>query len=341
MKKLICIVLVAGCAIAHAAKDPDAVDKAIEKGLEFLLAAQKDNGSFTGQYGDTVAIASLAGMSCLATGHVPGDSKYGKLIDRALDYVIGHHNDAGYFGEVGNGKMYAHSIATLFLTEVSGMVSKERQAQIDELLPKAIKVILDAQNVKKDQRNDGGWRYTPDARDSDTSCSGWALMALRSARLNGAQVPKSAIERAVQYMHRHHHKEKGCFGYQNADQNPVTLSGAGILCLELCGKHEDPDSLRAAKYLMSVYRDKLPNESFAYYGLYYASQGLFQIGGENWKEFSDWMYAAYLPRQRGSGAWPGHGSEQSEPYATAMTILAFAVPYRQLPVYQRDETVDE
>ena len=87
--------------------------------------------------------------------------------------------------------------------------------------------------------------------------------------------------------------------------------------------------------------DKLPNESFAYYGLYYASQGLFQIGGENWKEFSDWMYAAYLPRQRGSGAWPGHGSEQSEPYATAMTILAFAVPYRQLPVYQRDETVDE
>ena len=53
------------------------------------------------------------------------------------------------------------------------------------------------------------------------------------------------------------------------------------------------------------------------------------------------MYAAYLPRQRGSGAWPGHGSEQSEPYATAMTILAFAVPYRQLPVYQRDETVDE
>ena len=136
-------------------------------------------------------------------------------------------------------------------------------------------------------------------------------------------------------------RTEGCFGYQNADQYPVTLSGAGILCLELCGKHEDPDSLSAAKYLMSVYRDKLPNEGYAYYGLYYASQGLFQIGGENWKEFSDWMYAAYLPRQRGSGAWPGHGGEQSESYATAMTILAFAVPYRQLPVYQRDETVDE
>ena len=323
--------------VAVAAKEPDKVDVAIEHGLEYLLAVQKESGAYPGQHGDTVAIPALAAMACLATGHVPGDAKYGRLIERSLDYVLSNRDETGYFGKVGNGKMYAHSIATLLLTEVSGMVSKERQAQIDEALPKAIKVILDAQNVKKSKYNDGGWRYTPDTSESDTSCSGWALMALRSARLNGAQVPKSAIERAVQYMHRHHHKEKGCFGYQNA----VTLSGAGILCLELCGKHEDPDSLSAAKFLMSVYREKLPNEGYAYYGLYYASQGLFQIGGENWKEFSEWMYDTYLPRQRSSGAWPEHGGEKTEPYATAMTILAFAVPFRQLPVYQRDETVDE
>ena len=326
---------------AAAAKEPDKVDVAIEHGLEYLLTVQKETGAYPGQYGDTVAIPALAAMACLATGHVPGDAKYGKLIERSLDYVLANHDETGYFGKVGNGKMYAHSIATLLLTEVSGMVSKERQAQIDAVLPKAIKVILDAQNVKKSKQSDGGWRYTPDANDSDTSCSGWALMALRSARLNGAQVPKNAIERAVQYMHRHHNREKGCFGYQNGDQHAVTLSGAGILCLELCGKHEDPDSLSAAKFLMSVYREKLPEEGFAYYGLYYASQGLCQIGGENWKEFSEWMYATYLPKQRASGAWPEHGGERTEPYATAMTILAFAVPFRQLPVYQRDETVDE
>ncbi len=329
------------CSSLFAAKDPDAVDKAIERGLDYLLAAQKEDGSYHGQHGDTVAIASLSGMACLATGHVPGDAKYGKLIERSLDYVLANGDDTGYFGKKGDGKMYAHAIATLFLTEVSGMVSKERQAQIDEALPKAIKVILDAQNVKKNKWDDGGWRYHPDSHDSDTSCSGWTLMALRSARLNGAQVPKTAIERAVQYMHRHHHKEKGCFGYQNQDKCANTLSGAGILCLELCGRHEDPDSLSAAKYLMSVYREHLLDEEYAYYGLYYASQGLFQIGGENWKEFSEWMYSSYLAKQRQSGAWPEHRSERSEPYATAMTILAFAVPYRQLPVYQRDETVDE
>lgn len=53
------------------------------------------------------------------------------------------------------------------------------------------------------------------------------------------------------------------------------------------------------------------------------------------------MYETYLPQQQANGSWPRHKSENCEVYATAMTILAFAVPYRQLPVYQRDETVDE
>ena len=106
---------------ALAAKEPDAVDIAIDRGLEYLLGSQKDDGSFHGQFGDTVAVPALASMACLATGHVPGDAKYGRLIDKSLDYVLANHDETGYFGAKGNGRMYAHSIATLFLTEVSGM----------------------------------------------------------------------------------------------------------------------------------------------------------------------------------------------------------------------------
>lgn len=116
---------------------------------------------------------------------------------------------------------------------------------------------------------------------------------------------------------------------------------AGILCLELCGSHEDPDSMEASKFLMSVYKEKMLEQSFMYYGVYYASQGLFQLGGQNWKEYEDWMYSTFLPRQKEDGSWPQHANENMPVYCTAMTILAFSVPYRQLPVYQRDETVDE
>ena len=335
-----------------AAPTADEVDIAIENGLDYLLNAQLPDGSFKCRNGKTTALPALAAMACMAKGHVPGDAKFGKLIDRSLEYILAHHDATGYFGaefkddegHTVDGKMYAHSISTLLLTEVSGMVSKERQAQIDEILPKAIKVILDAQNIKKSKWEDGGWQYTPTTSRSDTSCSGWALMALRSARLNGAQVPKSAIDRAVEYMHRHHDKDLGCFGYTDTKSFPVTLSGAGILCLELCGKHEDPDSMSAARYLMSIYRDPekgMRKQEYQFYGMYYASQGLFQIGGENWKEFSDWMYSTWVPLQRKDGSWNGRNGEDSPVYATSMIILAFAVPYRQLPVYQRDETVDE
>ena len=336
------VVSVDGIAAPRAA---DPVDLAIARGLEYLLRAQHEDGSYPeSRHGLSTALPSLAAMACLATGHVPGDVRYGQVIDRSLDYVFSHQAADGYLGEAGGGRMYAHAIATLFLTEVSGMVSRERQLQIDGLLPKAIKIILDAQAVRKREFDQGGWRYTPTTCESDTSCSGWCLMALRSARLNGAPVPLSAIQSAVGYMHRHFDKEIGGFGYQRGGKYAITLSGAGILCLELCGRHEDPVSLEASRFIMRNY--KLPTQEgllqreYKYYGMYYSSQGLFQLGGENWKEFSEWMYATFVPMQRADGAWCGKGNEESKAYATSMIILAFAVPYRQLPVFQRDEMVD-
>ena len=341
---LLLAALVAGASFAAGPvgiSKPDEVDASIERGLEFLAANQKEDGSFPGKYGDTTAIPALAAMACLAKGYTPGDAKYGPTIYRSIDYILAHADETGYYGKIGDGKMYAHSISTLFLAEVSGMVDPARQQKIDKALPIAIKIILDAQNIKKGEREAGGWRYTPDTRESDTSCSGWALMALRSARLNGARIPGTAILRAVEYMHKHHSKEQGSFGYQDGERYSVTLSGAGILCLELCGRHNDPDSLSAARYLVKVYQDEMPKQEYKFYGMYYASQGLFQIGGDDWKNFSDWMYRTWIPKQGADGAWRGNSGEDSPAYSTAMMLLAFAVPYRQLPIYQRDETVDE
>ena len=66
---------------------------------------------------------------------------------------------------------------------------------------------------------------------------------------------------------------------------------------------------------------------------------MFQLGGDLWKRFEKWMYGANLPKQRPDGSWPGD-AVSSAAYSTAMTVLAFTVPYRMLPIYQRDETVD-
>lgn len=319
------------------------VDRAIDAGLDYLATAQLPNGSYPEKHGDGGAISAFAGMAFLAKGYTPSHDRYGTCINRSIDYILALADKDGFFGtkQEGNGKMYAHSICTLFLSEVSGMVDLDRQARIDAVLPKSIKILLDAQNIKKGERDKGGWRYQKNSNDSDMSCSGWALMALRSCRLNGGQVPGSAIEMAVEYVKRHHNAGQGNFVYQQGSgEYALTLTGAGILCLELCGRHNDPASLRAANYLLRTYRE-LENQGNKFYGMYYTAQGLFQIGGEHWKVFSSWMYRTWIPKQHASGYWRGDGNEDSRPYCTALMILAFTVPYRQLPIYQRDETVDE
>ena len=316
----------------------DKVDAAITKGLDFIVTQQRADGAFPGEnYGGTTAIPALAGMAFLARGHLPDLPPYGETINRCIDYVLTCADPTGYMGATADGKMYSHCIATLFLSECSGMVSPERQERINAVLPKAVKVILDAQRVQKNERDQGGWRYTPNAGDSDMSCSGWALMALRSARLNGAPIPPEAIAAAVAYVKRHHSANRGGFGYQGPGET-VTLSGAGILCLELCGSHNDPFSLKTSEFLMTCY-ERLQHEGYGFYGMYYSSQALFQLGGENWKKFAHWMYATWLPLQRPDGSW--NKGENGPVYQTAMCILSLAVPYRQLPIYQRDETVDD
>ena len=304
-------------AAAQGVTVPDEVDEAIERGLEYLASVQKPDGSFPDNHGTTGSISALAGMAFLAKGYTPDSDKYGENIDRCIDYILSIVDPTnGYFGVTKPGSgMYVHAICTLFLTEVSGMVSPERQARMDPVIEKAVQLIID----------------------------GWVIMALRSARLNGARIPNDTMSRALDYVKRMCYSADGSFTYQGGNSGSGdTLTGAGILYLELCGRHNDPMALRAARFLTDRrrYTELRPNNNNnRAYGLYYASQGLFQIGGTGWDDFQRWMYSTWIPAQSGNGSWSAE--ENSRPYATAMVVLAFTPPYRQLPIYQRDEQVDE
>lgn len=316
------------------------VDPSIEKGLNYLAQVQNENGSYPDRFGDSTGIPALAGMAFLSKGHLPTEGPFAENINRSIDFILDHQKSSGVFeaGNAGSGPMYAHCIASLFLSEVSGMVDPSRQKKIAEALPKALKLILQAQKVKKSERNQGGWRYHAGSNSSDTSCSGWALMALRSAKLNGAAVPDKAIADAVAYLYRHHNKKTGTFGYTGTDDHKITLTGMGLLCLELCGEHGKPSTLKAGDFILKTY-PSLTSQSFEIYGNYYNAQGMFQLGGKYWEQYAAWMYNNYLPKQKDDGSWQSR--KAGNVYGTSMMVLAFTVPYRQLPIYQRDETVDE
>lgn len=322
------------------AKWKDQVDPAVDRALDYLVRVQQKDGSYPGSYGNSCGIPALVGMTYLSKGHMPTEGPYANSLNLIIDFLLGRQDRAGLYtgGQYGSGPMYGHNIATLFLSEVSGMVDPDRQKKINESLPRALALILRAQSVNKSKNHQGGWRYHPNSRDSDTSCSGWALMALRSAKLNGADVPDKAIEDAIGYLYKNFSTKNGHFGYSSPHNQKNSLTGMGLLCFELCGRHGTPDTVKAADYILQNFRS-LEGDQFEFYGNYYNAQAMFQIGGKYWETYADWMYETYLKRQNPSGSW--NSKEAGEVYGTAMMTLSFTVPYRQLPIYQRDETVDE
>jgi len=325
------------------------VDLAVKKALAFMatrLGGTSDD-AFANEIKRMNAVPGLAGMAFLSVGHTPGRGPYGDVINRCIDYILATPFKAeyvpggateGYLVRANPyGRMYSHAIATLFLTQVSGMVDPERQKKIDVVLPKALEIILTAQAVKKPARLAGGWRYLRGSGSSDLSISGWNLMALRSARLNGAPVPGEAIKKAIEYVNRSHDSSTGGFAYQpQPGEGKVTpaMSAVGLLCRELSGHHNDKINRRCGDYLLAQAQGPLfTAPHYRAYGIYYASNAMFQLGGTYWERFAPLLYKHLLNWQGTDGAVVvGH---YGKVYSTSMCVLALTVTYRQLPIYQR------
>jgi hypothetical protein len=358
---------------APAAKK-DAADEAIDRGLEYLRTSQAKNGSWGnpganpwgggGGFGGRpqpaatsgdIAITSLAVMAFLSAGHVPGEGHYGAVVERGIDWVLSQQQADGKLVSAGQPiEMYHHGIATLMLAEVVGLVPAASADKLRAALEKAVKVILKAQRDGSGfgmAKHAGGWRYqvTPNGQfgaDADLSVTGWQLMALRAAKNVGCDVPATAITDAVGYVERCYdeRKKNGVFDYQPGGVQPTTpCTGVGVLCLELSGKeyHLCDKALQGGGYLLK--NPLSSNAGHFYYGVYYVSQALFQLGGNYWESFRPKLHDLLLNQARpgSDGGWGGDGrvdgATYGSAYATAMAILALTVEYRYLPIYQRFE----
>ena len=315
------------------------VDDAIVYALEYLASTQEPSGAWrTDSYGESTATTSLAVMAFMSAGHVPGEGPYSKKLVRGIRWVLDHQEANGMLvHRRSHGPMYSHGISTLMLAEVIGMLKGQLKKDCRSALEDAVQLILKAQQVPKNSRHAGGWRYQATSPDSDLSVTGWQLLSLRAAKNVGCDVPAFAIEKAVAYV-------KGCavrgnrgFGYQTGSGPTPTRTGTGILCLEVCGKHHAAESLGAAKYLLQ--RPLQYNQNYFFYGVYYCSVGMFKVGDKYWDATKRHLVRVLLDNQdRNNGSWHIRGRSESRigaAYCTSMAVLALAVEYQYLPIYQR------
>ena len=325
---------------------PSKVRDAVDKALAWMKENQKPDGTWPqGGAAGSTAVPSLAALAFLSRGHVPGQGPYGDVIDKAIDFVLDSQKDSGVLArDDSNAIMYEHGISTVMLSEVYGMVDDARRARIERALAKAVQVIIDAQQPEghpKDDNNRGGWRYQPKSADSDISCTGWQLMALRGAANSGATVPKSVLDEGLAYVKRCN-VETGGFAYQ-AHGNPANQArtGTGILSTILIGGDKNVSEVqKAADFLLANPPDH--DVEFYFYSIYYDSQALNQLGGKYWQQVYPKLVDHLLSLQQDNGAFrfgggSGQEAEAGEAYRSSMAVLALCVPYRYLPLYQADK----
>ncbi len=314
--------------------------RAIDRGLAFLAARQNADGSFgSGSvYPRNVAVTSLCAMAFMAGGHTPGRGRYGRNVDRAVDYVLSCARPTGYIiaeDSISHGPMYGHGFATLFLAEAYGMSPRD---EVREVLKKAVNLIIAAQN------REGGWRYRPESTDADISVTVCQMMALRAARNAGIFVPKETIDRAVEYVRKCQNPDGG-FRYQ-LTRRPESLfarSAAALTALYGAGLWQGPKTApddvevftRGLAYLMRYLPrgDAIRAEGYYYYGHYYAVQATWHAGGTFWKTWYPAIRDELISRQRRDGSWPE--TSVCQEYTTGMACLILQMPNNYLPIFQR------
>ena len=331
----------------------DKSDAAIKRAIDFLISQQDRDGGIQTRFNwaNRTAMTALSIMAMASVGHQPADdTAQGHAMKKALAYVLKpeHQDVSGYFGNADGSRMYGHGIITLMLAELLGMGADGTQDKlITDRCKAAIQLILRSQSISKNDRDAGGWRYTPDSYDSDLSASVWQVSALRAAKNAGIEVPKGAIDRAVDYI-------KGCyFSPRDAAGRPTDLKSgcaygvngrapvystvaAGLLSMQMCGNYEGLEVQGSTEWLMEVKPD--PDGIWFYYGTYYYAQGMYQRGGKFAEAAKKKTEEALLGRQNADGSWRAthhREAEAGDVYCTALSILALAVKYHFLPIYQR------
>ena len=342
-------VVVANCVHAQESSTTE-IDAAIKRAVGYLVTQQQANGSIADR-GHQNAMTSLAILALASVGHQPTDpTPEGAIMKKGLGFILSpnRQDEIGYFGKSDGSRMYGHGIVTLMLTEMIGMGGDERTDNaIHQACQKAIDLITRSQRVKKPAFAKGGWRYTPDATDSDLSVSVWQLMALRSAKNDGLDVSSSTIDDAVGYLVRSFtspvdangqpRQSKNGFSYEaNNDSPTFTMSAAGLLAMQVCGQYDSPLVVGATDWL----KEHPPKwgERFVLYGLYYYAQGMHQRGGETAANASRLVATELLQHQNADGAWQSSSGEEQNAgkvYCTALAILSLSVKYHYLPIYQR------
>lgn len=343
---------------------PPQTEEAIERGLAFLARYQRPDGSWSLQgfpeeaslVTDTAATA-LAVLAFQGAGYTHREFQYQEVVRRGLDYLLRSQQPSGDLfvplDDESNRSvwLYSHSLAALALCEAYGMTQDPALRQPAQ---RAIDFIVASQDPQW-----GGWRYAPGV-GTDTSVTGWMMMALKSGELAGLSVPQASYARIVRWLDLAQQSPEQPHLYR---YNPLapdtpqqrhgrvasrTMTAVGLLMRLYTGwRRDNPHLARGAAFLaqnlpaLGTTRD--PQRDTYYW--YYATQVMAHMGGDYWRLWNARLHPLLIDNQVRDGPLAGSwdprgpvpdrwGPHAGRLYVTTLNLLSLEVQYRKLPLYE-------
>ncbi len=318
-------------------------EQALERGLEWLARNQGADGNWGS---NDLGLVSMGVLAFLAAGHTPGRGKYGKAVDRALDYVLRNAKPSGLLNISGQRRdMYNHGLATFVLGQAHGMTSDPR---ISPVLERALKLIANT------QCDDGGWDYVArrQSRGHDLSLAVMQAKALRSAMDSGFEVPPEVVELAIKSV-RGYYRARGAAGSEakmkrlpgqftySGGSGTLAMAAAGVVCMQEFGQYDDWRIAKNMEIITAAVKRIRPRKKTGQlpldaYTLYYVGQALYQVGGKHWRGAYPSLRDAVTESQK-NGMWRDIGHVKGRPgelYGTSVACFILAIPNRYLPILQ-------
>ena len=321
-------------------------ERAVLRGLAWLQNVQREDGSWGER--NRSAMTGLALLCFLGHGEYGQSPQFGVTVNRAVDWILqngtAHESrlsmTRGDWG-AGNAGVYEHGIGTYALGEYFTMtkIAGQPDERVLELLRGAVGHIV------KGQGPDGGWMYSFDKTQSDTSVSGWQVQALKAAHLSGLNIAgvDTALDRAMINFQRVQ-MDNGAYGYRKAEAR-WSLTGVGVLCELFWKGARDKETRRGVEFIMDGLGEfplRYQHEKADLYAWYYHTQAVLMFGGSSWRKWEGLFSKELVTSQSPDGSWPvmsnaAHGNFQKESsvtgaiYRTTLSVLMLESYYRYLP----------
>jgi hypothetical protein len=316
-------------------------EAAVARGLGWIVRQQRGDGSWSfagydpdhGTDPSAPAATGLALLPLLGAGHTHKAGDFVAQVDKGIKYLLNTQPADGGF----SGNAYHQGIPTIALCEAYALTKDER---LKEPAQRALDFIVKAQHAG------GGWRYER-GQAGDTSCTGWALVALKTGQLAGLAVPDDALRRVSRFLDDMEYPDDSGYGYEVRTKGGPATSAIGLLCrLHLGWGPRDPRVLKGVEVLAK--EPPSPSLHNVYY-CYYATQVMRHVGGAAWKDWDprmrSWLLAGQSPgplgpdkkhRAVGShGSWSPVGDVLGKAggrlMTTSLALLTLEVYYRHVP----------